>query len=184
MAPTVDLGVCVGGGGCLHPALVFLQKSWSMAVRGLLCLSEPLQVGASRSMSLCGRVCFRRDHLNWVHAQPPGVGPWFSERTVPSLMRRTRKRGLEGVSAWVPVCEAVPAGAWIPPRVTSVKTPNLPEPHSTLASTEWCIWHVARLKQNNYTKCLERRWLLISPRSVLAGVVTLTTRTTGHLRVE
>lgn len=110
-------------------------------------------------MSFRGHACSILTHLSWTHIELPGVGPPLCQ-TVPNLLC-THTAHLEGVFVWVLGCEPAPAWASNPYRCDLWRGARSPWT-SPFSPAKWCIWHVVKIKQNNYISWFEQGWLLIS----------------------
>lgn len=131
--------------GCLYQHWCFFLKAgvWTGHVPHVYL--QQTEVGDRRSVSFYGQVCLLLIHLCWEHIEPPGVGPWLFQRTVPNLLCTQTKANLGGVLLWVLGCEPIPAWTSNSYRCDLWQGTKSPWT-STFSSAKWCIWHVLRIK--------------------------------------
>lgn len=47
---------------------------------------QKTEAGDTGSLSFYGQACSLLINRSWEHTEPPGVGPWLFQRTVPDLL--------------------------------------------------------------------------------------------------
>lgn len=162
--------------GCLHPALLFLPKSWRVEAR---CVTLSPAGGGGRQEEPVRRACYLRISAGCTSSHQQ-LAPGYSKGQSPACCGTRTKANLEGLPCGCLYVRLMQPGFLIPTHWTSGKAPHLPGPQ-LFHLQNGASGTLLRVKQDNHIRCLKQCWLMISTQYTVARVVTIITRATGYV---